>query len=448
MLVKKLILFTSLIVIHAAGQSVGGSTSGAAAYCDSINSGFISLNNYNGQVLFWESSTDNGSNWTQIGNPTSTQSYYQLNKTTSYRAIVQDGTYPQDTSTISTITIHIPGIAGKLNGGGTFCHNSGPGSLLLENAAGNLLYWQNSEDGGKNWQDIQQTQFTLSYNSISKNTLYRAVVQTVPGCPADTSAIVSFSIQQLTVPGLILKSDSVCYGAAGDTLRLTGNVGAVTGWIYSPDNGNSWQDLGTNDPTITYTTVTKSIWYRSTVKNGLCPQDTTAAAIIAVYNTKPADAGPDITITKYESTMLSGKGTGQPAWNNGGSLNDSLIFNPAAKPLVNTTYVLTITDEHGCTSSDSVRVRVFVPIPTAITPNGDGLNDFFEIDKIDQYLNNSLRVFDRWGIEVYNASPYKNDWNGKSMQGAELADGVYYYVFDYGTGEKPVTNYIYIKRGG
>src|SRR5688572_27908522 len=99
-------------------QSVGGSTSGAAAYCDSINSGFISLTGHNGLILYWEQSTNGQASWNQIQNTTSTQSYNQLKITTSYRAIVQDGSFPPDTSSVSTITVHVPGIAGTVSGAG------------------------------------------------------------------------------------------------------------------------------------------------------------------------------------------------------------------------------------------------------------------------------------------------------------------------------------------
>ena len=82
-------------------QSVGGVTSGAASYCDSINSGFISLQFYTGNILYWEQSDDGQQNiWQQIPNTTSTQSYNQLKLTTSFRAIVQDGSFPPDTSTV------------------------------------------------------------------------------------------------------------------------------------------------------------------------------------------------------------------------------------------------------------------------------------------------------------------------------------------------------------
>lgn len=55
-----------------------------------------------------------------------------------------------------------------------------------------------------------------------------------------------------------------------------------------------------------------------------------------------------------------------------------------------------------------------------ITPNGDGKNDFFQIDS--SILNSELKIFDRWGMEVFQKQPYDNSWNAVNLSG-----GIYYY---------------------
>jgi len=64
-------------------------------------------------------------------------------------------------------------------------------------------------------------------------------------------------------------------------------------------------------------------------------------------------------------------------------------------------------------------------IPNAFTPNGDGLNDYFQIRGLELFPENRLFVFNRWGNEVYKANGYKGDWNGSN-----LGEGTYYYVFE------------------
>ena len=76
---------------------------------------------------------------------------------------------------------------------------------------------------------------------------------------------------------------------------------------------------------------------------------------------------------------------------------------------------------------DTVTVQI-VDIPNAITPNGDGKNDALRIDGIDQYPNNELIIFNRWGDILYKAKPYHNDWQGTNQNGSDLPEGTYYYV--------------------
>ena len=80
-------------------------------------------------------------------------------------------------------------------------------------------------------------------------------------------------------------------------------------------------------------------------------------------------------------------------------------------------------------------------IPEVFTPNGDLYNATFEIKGLDSYPKNSLQIFNRWGNEVYKASPYKNDWVGTpnvaGKTGSDkLPTGTYYYILDLGDDAK------------
>ncbi len=72
-------------------------------------------------------------------------------------------------------------------------------------------------------------------------------------------------------------------------------------------------------------------------------------------------------------------------------------------------------------------------VPNTITPNGDGMNDELVFDIIlinpaDEFPDNELIVFNRWGDIVYQAKPYNNDWQGTNDNGDPLPDATYYYV--------------------
>ncbi len=81
-------------------------------------------------------------------------------------------------------------------------------------------------------------------------------------------------------------------------------------------------------------------------------------------------------------------------------------------------------------NSDSVSPTVVdtIQVPNAITPNGDGKNDYLQIDHLSNYPNNELIIFNRWGETVFRAQPYNNDWSGNNQSNAPLPVGTYYYL--------------------
>lgn len=70
-----------------------------------------------------------------------------------------------------------------------------------------------------------------------------------------------------------------------------------------------------------------------------------------------------------------------------------------------------------------------------MSPNNDGDNDYFIIQNIGYYEDNTLEVFNRWGEKIYEAKPYINDWNGKvdrAVLSNEAPDGTYFFVLNDG----------------
>jgi len=106
-----------------------------------------------------------------------------------------------------------------------------------------------------------------------------------------------------------------------------------------------------------------------------------------------------------------------------------------------------------------VKVQKFeagTPNQNLFSPNGDGFNDMFIISELkecaDCFPNNELYIFNRWGSMVYKATPYKNDWdgrsNGNSMPDKQvLPNGTYYYIFKLNKYDvKPKTGYIELRK--
>lgn len=270
-------------------QSVGGTTSGAATYCSTTNSGFVSVAGYVGTILNWQSSTDGGATWSSIPNTTPNQTYFNLAQTTCYQAVVQNGVFPPDTSTTVCITIYPESVGGTISGGGTYCAGSGPGTLTLSGYNGNILYWQSSTDGGSTWTTIPNTTPTESYLNITTSTLYWAVVQNGAMCPMDTSSQVSFVIDPATVAGSVSGAASVCSTGNSGTLILSGYTGTILGWSYSITGGATWIPIANTTNSQSYLNLTTTTWYHAIVQSGGCAADSTADVIITV--SPPAVAG-------------------------------------------------------------------------------------------------------------------------------------------------------------
>jgi gliding motility-associated-like protein len=70
-----------------------------------------------------------------------------------------------------------------------------------------------------------------------------------------------------------------------------------------------------------------------------------------------------------------------------------------------------------------------VSVPSAFSPNGDGVNDIWVINGILSYPGSILEIFNRWGEKVFEAAGYQNNWNG-TFNGKRLPDGTYFYILD------------------
>ena len=97
-------------------------------------------------------------------------------------------------------------------------------------------------------------------------------------------------------------------------------------------------------------------------------------------------------------------------------------------------------------STDSVKIIVNnLIIPTLITPNLDGKNDFFVINGVENLGKSELVVFNRWGAKVYENKNYDNSWDGVDENADPLPDDTYFFVFKPEK-SKALTGYVVIRR--
>lgn len=105
-------------------------------------------------------------------------------------------------------------------------------------------------------------------------------------------------------------------------------------------------------------------------------------------------------------------------------------------------YFVEVTNAEGCSQNASIVVgNTSCFIPRGISPNGDGLNDSFDLSNLDI---RHIEIFNRYGLQVYEKDEYISEWHGQSYRG-ELPTGVYYYVLTLSAG-KEVTGWVYLQR--
>lgn len=134
------------------------------------------------------------------------------------------------------------------------------------------------------------------------------------------------------------------------------------------------------------------------------------------------------------------------SWSPSLYLNNDTALAPISTPSNNTTYQLLVTGEGGCTTSDTLFVKVLKNpvIPNAFSPNGDGINDVWNIEYLDTYQGATVDIFNRYGQKVYSVSNgYTIPWNGK-YNGKTLPVGTYYYIINPKNGRQVLSGSVTI----
>jgi len=86
-----------------------------------------------------------------------------------------------------------------------------------------------------------------------------------------------------------------------------------------------------------------------------------------------------------------------------------------------------------------------ITIPNTFTPNGDGVNDTWDIINLNSYASSHIEIFNRYGTRLYTSNGYPLPWDGR-FKGQDLPGGTYYYVISLGDGKKPLSGYVAIIR--
>jgi gliding motility-associated-like protein len=257
---------------------------------------------------------------------------------------------------------------------------------------------------------LWSTGATGSRDTLTQSGTYWVRMVSTSGCTAsDTFEVVVHPLPQVDVG----QDDTLCIG---DTLVLDAGAG-YTGYTWS---------TGEFSQTITLTQTTTA-WVR--VQDSFMCE---AFSDTAVYSFYP---DPAIPIIQVEENLLHSSFSNYFQW----TLNGQTLPGETNQDLLNPqpgSYTVIITNAYGCSAeSDTVMVVAAVEgdfVSEAISPNGDGMNDFFFVEGIGRYPELNFMVFDRWGNEIYRANPYQNDWYGTGKGGDPLPVGDYFFILEFG----------------
>jgi gliding motility-associated-like protein len=275
--------------------------------------------------------------------------------------------------------------------------------------------------------------------------VYTFTVSNTSGCISPASAGVIISKE--TPPVLIITNPPpICSPDLADITNSLITAGSAPGLTYT-----YWTDNGATIPFSSPKAAKAGTYY---IKGTTVSGSFNIKPVTVTINIQPvANAGIDQTLDYKFSTTLDAtlKVNETGLWSLvSGSATFNNITNP--KTLVNNLALgenlLAWTVKEGTCQSVSDTIRIVVhnlTIPTLITPNMDGKNDYFILKDLSIMGKTELYIFDRRGLGVYKDLNYDNKWNGIDYNDKPLPDDTYFYVMRTQDG-RSLKGYIVIRR--
>lgn len=227
-------------------------------------------------------------------------------------------------------------------------------------------------------------------------------------------------------------------GCRKDTLTFSHNGGHEVNkwdWVF-----NTTVTASTPSYTIVFPASSTNT-VKLTVSNGVCI-DSTTNSIVLDNEVKVDFKMPDV-MCPEDPLILENLSTGLiDAWKwNFGILRTSLLQTPDPFYFpannIEADYIIKLVATNntiGCSDSLSKKIKVldncFIAVPSAFTPDGNGLNDFLSPNNALKADNLEFKVFNRWGQLVFSSRNWLDKWNGK-VRGIEQNPGVYVWFLSY-----------------
>jgi gliding motility-associated-like protein len=328
-------------------------------------------------------------------------------------------------------------------GGGTFCEGTSTTiTFTIDPNGANSVNWILSGPIDSSGTVSGQTT-TLSFNIVVNSTTagsYSLTATSDLGCEAEPKSV-TVSTKTLTPPVLSVSSNELC---PGDELQLT--TTAQTGTNVTYEWFKDGASLGTTTvPVFTVLNPTPGSYSVRVDVDG-CTGSSAAVSVSvltvpdAVNDDLEGEPGKSVSDNVLDNDVTNGDVTvaivNQPTKGTVTINQDgSFTYTPSSGSVAEDQFTYEICRSACQEVCDQAVVKIVFPnipcvVPNILTPNGDGDNDVLVIDCLSQNPNSRLRIFNRWGDEIFVAEPYQNNWDGTyGNDKKELPAATYFYLF-------------------
>ena len=335
-----------------------------------------------------------------------TGNIWSTTETTQNISVSQSGTY----------SVSVTGACGIIQSSITVSVISLPSASITVNGNLSLCPGQSVQLISSTNQDFSWSDQSLNDTLTTSNAgIYVLSVSNFCGLATDTVEILS--IPGIVQPQILSLGSVLCSGAS---LLLTS----------SQSNGISWSTGSVNDSIE----VSAPGIYILSINNG-CGLGTDTLEVSSSVFTYDSQASPDSGNAPLEVNSLvnSSNQISSYSWDYNGFGTSSEVaplftFNdPGLYPVI-----VELVDQNGCVGIDTIEIRVLTKLPSEITvpncfsPNGDGMNDLFQVEAIN-LTKYDLMIWNRWGGLMYKSTDVNAGWNGQSNAGI-APEGTYFYV--------------------
>jgi gliding motility-associated-like protein len=247
--------------------------------------------------------------------------------------------------------------------------------------------------------------------------------------------IITVSTSPAPVITIMASNNFICPGIPVTFTATAQNAGNTPSYAWKLNGSNT----GTNNAVYTNSNLFNGdqVMCVLTANNISCPSSSSASSNIITMAVKSL---PVISISPVNATVFWGKQVqlttvvNSPVnsfqWTPANLLVNPLSLSPLTKPLDSTTrFFLSVTNTDGCTNNESVQIKVYSPLemPSAFTPNNDGLNDVFRIPPGVLLKLAEFSVYDRWGNKIFTTTDITKGWDGQ-FAGKSFNTGSFVYV--------------------